>query len=59
MMQNSFIGGSILAAYGVLTVLSVFQTLLVLHLTSGGTHVVIVVVFEKLILKIAKKQLKV
>ena len=59
MMQNSFIGGLILAAYGVLTVLSAFQTLLVLHLTSGGTHVVSVVVFEKLILKIAKKQLKV
>ena len=35
MMQNSFIGGLILAAYGVLTVLSAFQTLLVLHLTSG------------------------
>ena len=47
MMQNSFIGGLIWAAYGVLTVLSAFQTLLVLHLTSGGTHVVSVVVFEK------------
>ncbi|EKA12522.1 hypothetical protein GMD1S_08587, partial [Streptococcus sp. GMD1S] len=46
-MQNSFIGGLILAAYGVLTVLSAFQTLLVLHLASGGTHVVSVVVFEK------------
>ena len=34
-------------AYDVLTVLSVFQTLLVLHLTSSGTHVVSVVVFEK------------
>lgn len=29
------------------TVLSAFQTLLVLHLTSDGTHVVSVIVFEK------------
>ena len=47
MMGNSFVGGLILAAYGVLTVLSAFQTLLVLNLTSGGSHVISAVVFEK------------
>ena len=56
MMQNSFIGGLILAAYGVLTVLSAFQTLLVLHLASGGTHVVSVVVFEKANLENSQNQ---
>lgn len=58
MMQNSFIGGLILAAYGVLTVLSAFQTLLVLHLTSGGTHVVSVVVFEKANLENCKETIE-
>lgn len=58
MMQNSFIRGLILAAYGVLTVLSAFQTLLVLHLTSGGTHVVSVVVFEKANLENCKETIE-
>ena len=58
MIQNSFIGGLILAAYGVLTVLSAFQTLLVLHLTSGGTHVVSVVVFEKANLENCKETIE-
>jgi len=58
MMQNSFIGGLILAAYDVLTVLSAFQTLLVLHLTSGGTHVVSVVVFEKANLENCKETIE-
>ena len=57
-MQNSFIGGLILAAYGVLTVLSAFQTLLVLHLASGGTHVVSVVVFEKANLENCKETIE-
>lgn len=47
MMGNSFVGGLIVAAYGILTVLSSFQTLLTLHLTSGASHVISVVVFEK------------
>ncbi len=58
MMQNSFIGGLILAAYDVLTVLSAFQILLVLHLTSGGTHVVSVVVFEKANLENCKETIE-
>ena len=47
MMGSSILGGLILAAYGILTVLSAFQTLLILNLTSGGAHVLSVVVFEK------------
>ena len=58
MMQHSFIGGLILAAYDVLTVLSAFQTLLVLYLTSGGTHVVSVVVFEKANLENCKETIE-
>ena len=42
MMGSSILGGLILAAYGILTVLSAFQTLLILNLTSGGAPV-----FEK------------
>ena len=43
----NMMGSSILGAYGILTVLSAFQTLLILNLTSGGAHVLSVVVFEK------------
>ncbi|MFR6452377.1 MAG: hypothetical protein ACLUP5_00470 [Streptococcus sp.] len=60
MMGSSILGGLILAAYGILTVLSAFQTLLILNLTSGGAHVLSVVVFEKSkTFVFAKKQLKV
>lgn len=47
MLGSSFVGGLILTAYGLVTVLSSFQTLLKLNLTSGETHVISVVVFEK------------
>lgn len=46
-LSNSFLGGLLLVAYGILTVLSAFQTLLVLNLTSGGSHTISVAVFEK------------
>ena len=58
MMGNSFVGGLILAAYGVLTVLSAFQTLLVLNLTSGGSHVISAVVFEKANLENCKETIE-
>ena len=47
MLGSSFVGALILTAYGLVTVLSSFQTLLKLNLTSGETHVISVVVFEK------------
>lgn len=47
MMGDSFVGGLLLAAYGILTVLSSFQTILKLNLTSGGVHTLSVAVFEK------------
>ncbi|HFI0048319.1 TPA: hypothetical protein ACGOSV_000665 [Streptococcus suis] len=47
MIGNSFVGGLVLAAYGVLTVLSSFQTYLTLNFTSGGSYTVNAVVFEK------------
>lgn len=47
MMGGSFVGGLVLAAYGVLTVLSSFQTYLTLTFTSGGSYTVNAVVFEK------------
>ena len=50
--------GLILVAYDVLTVLSAFQTLLVLHLTSSGTHVVSVVIFEKANLENCKETIE-
>ena len=58
MMGTSFVGGLILAAYGVLTVLSAFQTLLVLNLTSGGSHVISAVVFEKANLENCKETIE-
>ena len=47
MMGDSFVGGLVIAIYGVLTVLSSFQTILVLNLTSGGVHIISVLFFEK------------
>ena len=47
MMGDSFVGGLIVAIYGILTVLSSFQTILVLNLTSGGVHIISVLFFEK------------
>ena len=46
-MKSSFVGGIILLLYGVLTVLSSFQTVLQFNLTSGNTHSINAVVFEK------------
>ncbi|MGQ7358210.1 hypothetical protein ACTGWZ_03645 [Streptococcus suis] len=46
-MGDSFVGGLILAAYGIVTVLSSFQTYLTLNFTSGGYYTVNAVVFEK------------
>lgn len=46
MMKSSFVGGIILL-YGVLTVLSSFQIILQFNLTSGNTHSINAVVFEK------------
>ena len=47
MMGDSLVGGLVIAIYGVLTVLSSFQTILVLNLTSGGVHIISVLFFEK------------
>lgn len=47
MLSDSFFGGLILGAYGILTVLSSFQTVLTLGLTSGQVHPISVAVFEK------------
>lgn len=47
MLDASFLGGLILAGYGILTVLSAFQTILTLNLTSGQSLKVSVAVFEK------------
>lgn len=44
---KSFFWGLILGAYGILTVLSSFQTVLTLGLTSGQVHPISVAVFEK------------
>ena len=58
MMVNSFVGVLILSSYVVLTVLSAFQTLLVLNLTSGGSHVISAVVFEKANLENCKETIE-
>lgn len=47
MMKSSFVGGIILLLYGVLTVLSSFQSVLQFNLTSENTHSINAVVFEK------------
>ncbi|MDG3132315.1 hypothetical protein MKL26_04640 [Streptococcus suis] len=47
MLGASLIGGLIVAAYGILTVLSSFQTFLQLNFTSGGSYTINAVVFEK------------
>lgn len=46
-MSNSFIGGLILAAYGILTVLSAFQTVMVFTMTSGVERSLSVICFQK------------
>ncbi|MBM7635504.1 hypothetical protein [Streptococcus saliviloxodontae] len=58
MMGDSFIGGLILAAYGILTVLSSFQTLLSLNLASGTSETISVVVFEKSNLLMCKETIE-
>ncbi|OUZ18374.1 hypothetical protein [Enterococcus cecorum] len=47
MFNSSFIGALILTAYGVLTILSSFQTVMSINLTSGISHSINVVIFEK------------
>lgn len=47
MLKSSFVVGLILTIYAILTILSSFQTKLNIHLTSGNTHNISVVVFEK------------
>ncbi|EHI70980.1 hypothetical protein ACVRY7_01610 [Streptococcus ictaluri] len=46
-LSDSFFLGFIRTAYGILTVLSSLQTILTLNLTSGQSHAISVVVFEK------------
>lgn len=46
-LNSSFLGGVIWSGYGVLTVLSAFQTVLSLNLTSGQSLKISVIVFEK------------
>lgn len=47
MMKNSFIDGLILTAYGILTVLSAFQTVMVFTMTSGVERRLSVICFQK------------
>ena len=46
-VKSSFVGAIILFIYGVLTLLSSFQTVLRFNLTSGQTYSINAVVFEK------------
>lgn len=46
-MKSSIVFGLILFAYGILTILSSFQTHMNIHTTSGQVIVVSVIVFEK------------
>lgn len=46
-IKSSLVMGLVTLVYGFLTVLSSFQTNLELHLTSGTTHRISVVIFEK------------
>ncbi len=47
MFDASTLGALIACAYGILTVLSSFQTVLSFNLNSGGRHTISVVIFEK------------
>ena len=58
MLDSSLIGALIVTAYGIVTTLSSFQTLLILNLTSGGSHAISVVVFEKENLMTCKETIK-